>query len=639
MSSLYIDAGNFVNYGGWVLDTLPMGKIGAACLMAHGLGMPVPDACTDINIKTAGRYHIYVRTRNWTAKWERGTPAGRFTLLIDGQALPQELGTNGEDWSWQKAGVLKLASGRHRLALHDLTGFNGRCAAIYLSDQAADVPPDGLPECEAFRLERIGASVVEAPEEYDLLVAGGGIAGTVTALAAARLGLKAVLLQDKSVLGGCNSSEIRVPLGGCTHVQPYPNIGNTVREIAPICLNPRAQAAQCYEDDRKAFAFNVTCLGKAELRLNEYVMQVEMEAERIVAVIARNTRTGQDTRYRARFFADCTGDGAIAVAAGAGYMYGTEGYEVYQESLAPEESSREVMGMSMLWTSKDEEQPVPFPDIDWGIPFNEDFCSYVTFGDWEAESGQYRNQAEEAEYIRDYALMTTFGNWSWLKNHSRRKAEWANKRILWMTSCGGKRESRRFIGDYVMTQHDIEDGIKHRDGTASITWSIDLHYPEPRNKELFGDEPFRSCAYHRDLPAFIPVPYRCLYAKDVQNLFLGGRLISMSHVAFSAVRVMRTLGCLGEVVAMAAAVCVEKDTTPRGVYRKFLSELKRKMRAGIPIPQQFACPSVGDTEAYHFQNVGFFRYRPDGKIHNLAPEIQAEIRKLGKKNLYPHTGK
>ena len=640
MNYLFLEAESFRELGGWVIDPSSMHQMGSSYLMAHGAGVPVADAKTEIEISEPGVYHIWARTRDWTAVWKRGTSAGRFTLWIDGVELPQILGTNQEQWSWQKAGSAALESGTHKIALHDLTGFNGRCDALYFSTDPGDVPPDGGAELEKFRRNKTGVEISDEPETFDLIVAGGGVAGTVTALAAARLGLKSILLQDKSVLGGCCSSEIRVPLGGCTHIGPYPQLGNTVREIAPLALRPGAYPAGWYEDRRNINAFLVECPGKAELRLNERVVAVETDPQNpalIRAVITRHTITGEEKRYRGRLFSDCTGDGFIAAAAGAKYLYGTEGREVFHESLAPEESSNEVMGLSVLWTSVEEDHAVPFPDIDWGVEFNEENCRYLTGGDWESETGQYRDQALEAEYIRDYSIMTTFGNWSYLKNHSKRRDEWANRRIDWISSCGGKRESRRFLGDYVMTQNDIEQEIIHPDATAAISWSIDLHYPEPENKRQFA-EPFRSCAYHRGLPSFYPIPYRCLYARDVENLFLGGRLISLSHVAFSAARVMRTLGCLGEVVAMAAKVCVDEDAMPREIYEAHLEKLKTLMRAGIPVFEQFACPSVGKWESYHFKELGYFHYDADGRTHGLSEQTRADIRSLKKDHLFKHTG-
>lgn len=639
--SLFLEAESFRDLGGWVLDPSAMHKMGSAYLMAHGAGVPVADAVTEIRISVPGTYHVWARTRDWTAVWKRGRPAGQFTIRINDSELPGILGTNGESWAWQKAGITPfLSEGIHRIALHDLTGFNGRCDAVYLTADPEDIPPDSASELEAFRREKSGISITDDPGEYDLIVAGGGIAGTVTALAAARLGLRSILLQDKSVLGGCNSSEIRVPLGGCTHIGLYPRIGNTVQEIAPVYLTPGAKPEAYYEDVRKANAFLTPCAGKAELRLNERVVGVETDPADpalMTAVITRNTLTGAETRYRGKLFSDCTGDGFLAIAAGARHLYGTEGRGVFHESLAPEKSSNEVMGLSVLWTSVEEDHCVPFPDIDWGIEFNDSNAYCLTCGDWETETGQYRDQAEENEYIRDYSLMTTFANWSWIKNRSPRREEWARRRINWISSCGGKRESRRIIGDYVMTQNDIEQEIPHPDATASISWSIDLHYPEPENKRRFV-EPFRSCAYHRGIPSYYPVPYRCLYARDLRNLFLGGRLISLSHVAFSAARVMRTLGNLGEVVAMAAKVCVEKNVYPRGVYESCLEDLKEKMREGIPVPEVFACPSIGKWESYHFKEIGNVFYREDGTIHNLPDRIKNDIRELNKEHLFKHTG-
>ena len=640
MWSLFLEAESFRTLGGWVVDPSAMHRMGSAYLMAHGAGVPVADAETEFEITARGEYHVWARTRDWAAVWKRGTPPGRFTIRIDGSELPEVLGTNGSSWAWQKAGSLMLSPGVHQIALHDLTGFNGRCDAVYLTGDPADAPPDEADALSRFRREKCAVSICDDPEEYDLIVAGGGIAGTVTALAAARLGLKSLLIQDKLLLGGCNSSEVRVPLGGCTHIGPYPNLGNTVREIAPIDLTPGAKPEECYEDLRKIHAFRVRCAGKAELRLGERVVAVETNSADpavINSVVTRHTVTGKETRYRGRLFSDCTGDGTLALGAGASWMYGTEGREFFGESLAPEKSSREVMGLSLLWTSIQENQPVPFPEIDWGIEFNEENCYYLTDGDWETETGQYRDQAEDTEYIRDYSLMTTLANWSYLKNRSKRKAEWANRRINWISSCGGKRESRRVIGDYVMTQKDIEEGIPHEDGTAAISWSIDLHYPEPDNLEKFAEH-FRSCAYHRGIPSFYPVPYRCLYARDVKNLFLGGRLLSLSHIAFSAARVMRTLGCLGEVVAMAAKICREKAVLPRDVCRLHLEELKELMRAGIPVPEQFACPSTGKWESWHFKDRGYFHYDEKGQHYGLDKHTAEAIRKLKKEHIFRHTG-
>lgn len=171
MNSIFLEAESFHNCGGWVVDTVPMHRMGSACLMAHGAGVPVADAETGIDIDCPGEYHLFARTRDWTAVWGRGTPAGRFTLRIDGIDLPTELGTNGEEWAWQKAGSIRLTRGKHRLALHDLTGFNARCDAIYLTTDPEEIPPDGDAELDAFRRKHTPIKTTDDPVIYDLVVA------------------------------------------------------------------------------------------------------------------------------------------------------------------------------------------------------------------------------------------------------------------------------------------------------------------------------------------------------------------------------------------------------------------------------------------------------------------------------------
>ena len=212
--------------------------------------------------------------------------------------------------------------------------------------------------------------------------------------------------------------------------------------------------------------------------------------------------------------------------------------------------------------------------------------------------------ADETEYIRDYGLIAIYSNWSFQKNHSVKKAEYARSELKWVSFIGGKRESYRVKGDHILTQRDIEDHVPYEDATACLSWSIDIHYPEFDNERAFG-EAFRSCAYHRGIGGPYGVPYRCLYSKDTDNLFLGGRTISCSHVAFSSVRVMRTLGMLGEVVGMAAGICKENNyCTPREVYVAHLDELKNKMAKGVPTPVPFDFESWDRGEWYHFKEAG-----------------------------------
>ena len=632
MAGIWLEAESFDDLGGWLIDQQSMDQMGSAYIHAHGMGVPVPDAKTTCSIPEPGHWTVWVRTRDWTAPWGRGTPGGTFHVLVNGQALPETLGTNGPDWGWQKAGTIELGAGNAAIVLHDLTGFNGRCDALYLAT-GSDTPPPNDPEgLAAFRREAMGIVCQDDPEEYDLLVAGGGMSGICVAVAAARSGAKVVLIQDRPVLGGCNSSEIRVPLGGLVHVPPYPNLGNVVTEISPIIGWPGVHPAEFYEDARKRNVFLTLPKGRCRLLLNTRVVSLEMDSKnpgRIVGCLARDTRTGAETRFRARLFADCTGDAVLSRMAGAEVMTGRESRDTYGESLAPEQGDREVMGMSVVWRSEQTDTPASFPDIDWGLEITEENVYYVRSGDWEWETGQHHNQAEETETIRDYGMMAIFANWSYLKNHSDRKGEWSGDRLSWISPLGGKRESYRVVGDHVLTQRDIEEDIPYPDASGSATWNLDLHFPDPEHLAKFR-EPFRSCAYHRNLVKPYPVPYRCLYARDVDNLFLAGRHLSASHVAFGSVRVMRTLGLLGEVVGLAAALCAREGIQPRDVYESKLAELKEMMTDGVPTAPTYHTGGMGRKyEGYHLKEIGHLEVYPNPNERLSDPPVAARIEALG----------
>ncbi|MDO5565749.1 MAG: FAD-dependent oxidoreductase [Planctomycetia bacterium] len=632
---VFLEAESFKSLGGWVVDPHSMGQMGSSYIMAHGYGQPVPDARTNMSIAVAGRYSIWVRTRDWTAVWKRGTSAGRFRLAIDNRELPTTLGTNRPDWSWQKAGDVELLVGKHEIRLRDLTGFNGRCDAIYFTNDPNDVPTNDPTKLAALRETLTHTAVQDYRERFDLIVVGGGVSGICAATAAARSGCRVLLLQDRDVLGGCNSSEIRVGLGGHINIAPYPKLGEVVREIQPLHGGGGTYSAEYYEDARKEILFhtpNCSC----KLLLREHVYAIEMDTnnpKRIRAVVSRNTHTGSQTRFFAPLFVDATGDAVLARLAGCEVMYGREARSRFNEINAPVKADRQVMGHSVLWYARRQEKPESFPDIDWAIPFDESKVYYIRGGDWEQEAGQYRDMANETEYIRDYGLLSIYSNWSYIKNHSKRKDAYALDRLDWVSPIGGKRESYRVVGDYVLTQNDLEGQKLLPDHTAAITWDIDLHFPDPDNVAKFG-EPFRSCAYHRGFGPPYPVPYRCLYARDCDNLFLAGRHISTSHVAFAAVRVMRTLGMLGEVVGMAASICREEHALPRDVYAKYYDRLKAMMNQGVPPLPTYHAYENGYIEKYHFKELGMINIS-----HNptrLNDRVKDAIEQLGMNHRKEH---
>ena len=577
LTSLFIEAENFQNKGGWVVDQQFMDLMGSPYLMAHGMGTLVSDATTTVNFAKTGEYTVFVRTYNWTSPWTSKEGPGKFQLTIDGRALNNKiLGTESTTWEWQEVGKVKISSKTVTIGLRDLTGFNGRCDAIYFTMDNA-LPPNEPEALKAFRKEKLGLpEVVVNAGKFDFVVVGGGVAGTAAALTAARQGLKVALIQDRPVLGGNNSSEVRVHLGGRINLDPYPNLGDVVNEIAPL-RGGNAQPGDYYEDEKKLEMVNAE--NNISLFLNFRAFKVEKEGTTIRTVFAKHIETAEELSFSAPLFADCTGDGTIGYLAGADFAMGRESKAEFNEATAPEEADKMTMGSSVQWYSKEGDKSSDFPEFDYGMDFNETNAQKVTMGEWTWETGMNFDQIFDFERIRDYGLLVVYSNWSYLKNKSSFKEEYKNKYLDWVAYIAGKRESRRLIGDIVLTEQDITNFVIYPDASAPTSWTIDLHYPDPKNSDHFPGVEFKSIAVHKAIHPY-PIPYRCFYSRNVDNLFMAGRNISVTHVALGTVRVMRTTGMMGEVVGMAASIAAKNKTSPRGVYQERLDELQRLMTKG-----------------------------------------------------------
>jgi hypothetical protein len=239
-----------------------------------------------------------------------------------------------------------------------------------------------------------------------------------------------------------------------------------------------------------------------------------------------------------------------------------------------------TMGTSVQWNSVSEKHPSAFPDCPWAVQFTEQTYLPLTQGDWDWEAGIGKDQLGEIEQIRDLGLRAVYGNWAYLKNHSSVKKRFANRRLEWVAYIGGKRESRRLLGDVILQEQDIVKAKPYPDACVTTTWHIDLHYPHPENLKQFPGQQFRSICKTIPIKPY-PIPFCCLYSRNVPNLFMAGRDISVTHVALGTVRVQRTTGMMGEVVGMAASLCKRHDTDPRGVYQQYLDELKTLMSRGV----------------------------------------------------------
>ncbi|MEI7898638.1 MAG: FAD-dependent oxidoreductase [bacterium] len=581
-ATLLVETESFAEKGGWVVDQQFMDQMGSPFLLAHGMGVPVPDATTTVTVPEAGQYRVLARTRNWAAQWSQAEAPGKFQVLVNGKPLDRVLGTRGEEWAWHEAGTVSIEKGAARLALHDLTGFDGRCDACILTTDTGFKPVTDTVRLDAFRRQMGTITVPQASGTYDLVVVGGGIPGICASIAAARLGLKVALIHDRPVLGGNNSSEVRVHLAGRMNLGPYPRLGDVVGEIGPA-KGGNAQPASFYEDQRKSDA--VKAEKNIALFLSTRAFAVEMDGAKIRAVTARHIETGQETRCVAPLVADCTGDGVVGALAGAEFRYGRESREETGEPTAPEKVDSMTMGSSVQWYSREAREPVAFPDIMWGVSFNDVTCEKVKTGEWTWETGMKHNQVTEFERVRDYGMLVVYSNWSFLKNRSSFQAEYAKSRLEWVAYVAGKRESRRLIGDLVLKEQDLVNRVAYPDATACATWTIDLHYPDPKNGKNFPDAAFKSIAKHQTIHPY-PIPYRCFYSKNVDNLFMAGRDISVTHVALGTVRVMRTGGMMGEVVGMAASLCKKHTCSPRDIYAGHLDELKALMTQGVGLGKE-----------------------------------------------------
>ena len=572
---ILLETESFGHKGGWSVDQQFTFEMGSPYLLAHGLGKPVEDSFTEIEFRKKGTYHIYARTYNWTSPWSDKSGPGGFRIGVDDVVLEKTVGVSGESWMWEYVGQADIRSkGVHKISLHDLTGFDGRCDAIYITDDIADIPPAATEGLADFRARHDKRKI--RTERFDLVVVGGGISGMCAAVSASRLGCKVALVNDRPLWGGCNSSETRVHLGGHIEMEPYPNLGNIIKEFGPL-KGGNAQPAENYEDaKKKAFLESEENLS---LFPSYRVYHVEEKDGIIRAVYASHIETGERVRFEAPVFSDCTGDGTVGYLAGADYAMGREGRDDYGEPSAPETPDAMTMGASVQWYSVRRDGPRSFPDFDYGLDFNERSCEKVTMGEWTWETGMNRNQCDEFERIRDYGLLVVYSNWSYLKNHLPENDSYDDRELEWVAYIAGKRESRRLLGDHVLTENDLINEIPYPDASFTTTWSIDLHYPDPENTAHFPGNEFKSVCVHGEVNPYA-VPYRCLYSRNIDNLFMAGRDISVTHIALGTVRVMRTCGMMGEVVGMSASICREHGVLPRDVYKTHLDELKELMTEG-----------------------------------------------------------
>lgn len=411
--------------------------------------------------------------------------------------------------------------------------------------------------------------MTDKKHQAELCIIGGGLAGLCAALAAARRGSHVLLMQDRPVLGGNASSEVRMWVCGA---KDYRETG-IIEEI---------ELENIYRNPNKNYSlWDYVLYSKArfqpnlELLLNTSCFECRSDGDRIVSVRGLQLTTQTFHTVEAMIFADCSGDSVLAPLCGAEYREGREARGEFNEDIEPEEADNLRMGMSCLIQARETDRPQPFRSFPTAYTFEEedlafrdhDLSKYGT-NFWWLETGGLGDTIADTEENRDDLLKIALGVWDHVKNRGSHGAE--NWELEWMGFLPGKRESRRYVGDHIITQNDVRAAGPFDDVVAYGGWSMDDHAPAGF---YYKGEP---TIFH---PAPSPwgIPYRSLYSRNISNLMFAGRNISATHAALSSSRVMRTCAIIGQAVGTAASIALEHNLSPRGVYQERLEDLQQAL--------------------------------------------------------------
>lgn len=588
MEYIWIDAVDFSDYGGFVKETQFVREMGQPYLLANGTGTPVKPATVSFEVKSNSFYRFFVRTKNWLCDY---APDG-IVLEIDGvksEHICAKCHTSG--WNFEIGADVELTAGKHTLKVYDTDGWFARFAAIVITNDYSFTPSPEISRLKKQRNRFKGITPkLSFMGSYDLIVAGGGVAGVVTAITAARYGLKTALINDRPVLGGNGSIEGSVTLEGSAHIG-YHETG-VIFEIKNVRESEHITWSEAFER-----------FTSAEKLLTVYsdmlIYDAETENGKITDIYALNTNDLSEYRFSAEQYADCTGDGWLGYYADAAYRVGREASFQHNEEFAPKCADSNTMSGCATETvtdfgdticsylAYDTGSPVEFKAPEWAfkLPEGDELGrepAYLDRGHWWLEMPNDYDDIWESEFVRDSMLRMAAGYFDWLKNSWTHKERAANYALSAFGKYNAKRESRRLIGDYIMTENDFDGSAQFPDAVCHSGWNIDVHHVGGIFSGKEGE-----FTLNRRVP-ITPIPLRCLYSVNISNLFMAGRCISVSHIGLGPTRVQLTCATMGQAVATAAYLCKSYSVSPREIDTQHIDELQQLLiKDGISIPGVF----------------------------------------------------
>jgi hypothetical protein len=441
-------------------------------------------------------------------------------------------------------------------------------------------------------------------ESYDVVVCGGGLAGLCAAVTAARHGAKTCVIQDRPVFGGNSSSEIRVTPLGAASFHGYARETGLISEwlIEERAHNHEPIIENGWQNSVWDLVLYDAVLSEPNLtfHLNSSVCGVIKSGERVLsAVVCQIANAETEITVYGKVFIDCTGDGLIAEQAGCEWRMGCEGRSEFNEPHAPLEATKDTMGSSIMFKAKDMGSPVPFVPPAWAIRYNTPSFFYeegripnnVHSGYWWIEIGVPWNTIDDNETIRYELTRHVMGIWDWVKNRDPHlKDQAANFALEWIGQVPGKRESRRIMGDYLITEHDLLDQTVFPDEVAFGGWYIDLHTPGgllAGSSEPYAAEKWSADSDYgaKSIVGPYGIPLRAMIAKDMDNLMMAGRNLSATHAALGSIRTQETTALLGQAVGTAAAVAIAHKMSIRQVPVEAIFEVQQLLlRDGCFLP-------------------------------------------------------